>query len=200
MKILTLTLSLIVLSGCTHITVSDMDLLKETNNQSTKYSKNDLQIFPLNIEASLSCYDSRIGNTIKTSCSNRNRINSVVDKFKERGLQAVPGDKSQVSSTPHISVIKDEMNGFLEGVTSFFNIITFGLSPLYHYEDYIVTYTDPNTDLVVSKEATVSSTTSWFSLMRSTPKEIEEGNVKYKIEEALIRKVLEEAKLGEEVK
>lgn len=187
---------LIALSGCTHISVSDIELLKETNTPKTKNNNKDLKVFPLNIEASQSCYSTNSGNITTTKCSNKSRIGSIVTEFKQRGLKAIPPQKQDKNSAPLMSVKTDEINWLLERTTGLFNILTLGFSPLYHYDDYIVTYTDPTTNTVVTKEATVYSTTSWFSLLRTSPKEIEDGSVKYRIEKALINNVLDEAKIG----
>jgi hypothetical protein len=158
-----------------------------------KTSSNALQDFPLNIEASMSCYKQRVGNAIKTTCSNKGRINSVVKQFKERGLNAVATyDKSDA----RINVEKDSINGFLEKTTGFFNIITLGLSPLYHYDDYTVTFTDPKNNIDITKTVRISSSTSWFSLFLSDPENTDNGDWKHRAEQNLIRSVLDEAKLG----
>lgn len=197
MKTFTLPLLLLILSGCTHLSISNPELLKQPNTPAVKYSKKDLKIFPLTVDADQDCYTSSAGvNKTKTTCSNRTRLNTISSVFNERGLQAVTAPKGKEQSLPKLSVQTDEMNWLLERMTGLGNIITLGLLPMYHYDDYIVTYKDPNTNVDITEEVTITSTTSWFSLFRTMPKELEDGRVKYKVEENLIRKVLDDAKVG----
>jgi hypothetical protein len=138
------------------------------------------------------CYKRRVGQNIKTSCSNKGRLNSIVKHFKQRGFQVVPDSGETTAS---ISVTKDSINGFVERVTGFFNIITLGLSPLYHYDDYTVTFKDPKAKIDISQTVRVSSKTSWFSLFFSNPKDLEKAELNRRAEENLIRLVLDEASI-----
>lgn len=185
-KISILAMALII-SGCTHYSISNQSLL--TKPQAVETPKT-LQAFPLNIEASMSCYETRIGHTIKKKCSNKGRLKEVVKLFKERGYQATP---TEDKSAPTISVKKESINGFVENLTGFFNIITLGLAPLYHYDDYIVTYNDPKNNVTVSQEVRVSSRSWWVSLFMSNPEGLEGNEIKSRAEENLIRSVLSEA-------
>jgi hypothetical protein len=197
MKIFTLPLLLLILSACTHRSISNPELLKQPNTPQVKYAKEDLQAFPLSIDASQNCYTTRAaGNMMKTSCSNKGRIGTVVNLFKERGLKAIPAEKGKETTSPFISVQIETISSGLEKTTGFFNIISLGLLPMYHYDDYIVTYKDPNTNVDITEEVTITSTTSWFSLFRTMPEELEGGRAKYKVEKNLIRKVLDDAKVG----
>lgn len=192
MKNITILVFALFTSGCTTYSISNQSLLEPsiaTKNTSSKVLKD----FPLNIEASMSCYDRRVGNVIKTTCSNKSRINSVIKQFKERGINIVATDDSSDAS---ISIEKDSLNSFLEGTTGFFNIITLGLTPLYHYDDYTVTFIDPKNNIDITKTVRISSSTSWFSLFLSNPENTENGGWKHRAEQNLIRSVLDEAKLG----
>lgn len=197
MKTFALPLLLLTLCGCTHRSISNPELLQQPNTPVVKYSKKDLKVFLLNVEADQDCYSSNAGaNTIRTTCSNKARLNTISSVFNERGLQAVKAKKENELSAPKLSVKVEEINSFLERITGFANIITLGLLPLYHYDDHIVTYKDPKTNVDITQEVTITSTTTWFSLFRTMPKELEDGRAKYTVEENLIRKVLDKAKVG----
>jgi hypothetical protein len=197
MKIFTLPLLLLILSACTHRSISNPELLKQPNTPQVKYAKKDLKVFPLNVDAAQSCYTSSAGvNATRTTCSNKGRLNTITNVFKERGLQAVQAQKGSELSAPNLSVQTDEINWLLERITGLGNIITLGLLPMYHYEDFVVSYKDPTTNVDITEEVTITSTTSWFSLFRTMPEELEGGRAKYKVEKNLIRKVLDDAKVG----
>jgi hypothetical protein len=72
MKIFTLPLLLLILSACTHRSISNPELLKQPNTPQVKYAKKDLKVFPLNVDAAQSCYTSSAGvNATRTTCSNK---------------------------------------------------------------------------------------------------------------------------------
>lgn len=185
-----LALAITVTSGCATIGISDESLLSKAHIQSPSGVR---QKFPLNIEADMDCGSYRSGNYVKTSCTNKPRLDKVVKLFGERNLKILP---SKAAATPKISVKKEKMNGFLEGTTGFFNIVTLGLLPLYSYTDYIVSYEDPQRGINLTKEFTVSSYSSWFSLLMSNAGELSESEIKTRAEENLIRRVLDDAKVG----
>lgn len=191
MKYLTILAVVLITSGCTTYSITNKDLLLQPVHKLNP-SQEPLKVFPVNVEATMSCYDSRIGNAIKTSCSNARRIKEVTKQFNERGLQPV---KPLNESSPTLIVNKDSLNGFLEGVTGFFNIISFGFIPLHHYDDYTVTYTDEANGIDITKTARISSSTSWFSLIYSDL-ENSDGNWQLRAENNLIRSVLNEVDLN----
>lgn len=198
MKITFLLLLAFLTTGCTHYTISNQQLLDQpfsVESKAVNQSKNTLQTYPLNVEASMNCYSRRVGQVIKTNCSNKSRLKNIVKHFQQKGKQIVPGDEN----TPaYFSVKKESINGFVERVTGFFNVITLGLSPLYHYDDYRVTYKDPEANIDISKTVRISSTTSWFSLFFDNPEGLDKGQINYRAEQNLIRSVLDEALLAEE--
>lgn len=149
MKYLPILAVALITSGCTTYSITNQDLLLQPVHKLNS-SQEPLKTFPVNVEATMSCYDSRIGNAIKTSCSNARRIKEVTKQFNERGLQPV---KPLNESSPTLIVNKDSLNGFFEGVTGFFNIISFGIIPLHHYDDYTVIYTDEAKGIDITKTA-----------------------------------------------
>jgi hypothetical protein len=141
----------------------------------------------------MNCYKQRVVNGITTICSNKGRINSVVKQFKECELNAVATDNE---SDARINVEKDSINSFLEKTTGFFNLITLGLSPLYHYDGYKVTFTDPKNNIEITQTVRISSSIYWFSLFLSDPENTDNGDWKHRAEQNLICLILDEAKLG----
>lgn len=194
MRFVALLLGLSVLSGCTHISVSDHRVLSA---EKTSESINGLQDFPLNINAEMQCHTSTGaptmgGVTKNTNCSNKGRV-IVIDKiFRDNGLKIIP---SSDSSAPTITVRTKKINGFLEQTTGFFNLMTLGILPMYSYTDYMVSYTSDKDSIAVSKKVRISSTNSWFSLMLSNPENLSEKEIERRAEANLIRAVLDEAKL-----
>lgn len=202
-------------SACTNYTISNVDVLdtvavrSQTQTILTKdkvakpeagkqidssSQKKKLQKFPLNIEASMTCHNTRISaDTFRKNCSNRPRVSKIIKLLKERGLLPMP---SESTTTPDISLTVEPINGFVERVTGFFNIITLGLSPLYHYDDYIVSYVDATKNINISKSVRISSKSSWFSLFFDNPENLTESELKQRTEENLIRMVLNDAKLS----
>lgn len=194
MKILTTTtifLLLVITTGCTTYSITNPELLEPIPQQKNSASA-DLKVLPLQIDATMSCYSQRVIGGIRETCSNKNRINSVVKHFKERGVAVVPAKNEDDA---HISIEKDSLNGFLEGITGFANIITLGLVPLHHHDDYTVTYTDPKNNINITKTVRISSNQSWFSLFYSDLENTNNGDWKYRAEQNLIRSVLDEANI-----
>lgn len=193
MKFVFISFFVVLLSACTHYSISDAGLLKNSSAPGS-LKPEELKAFPLAIDADMSCYSNRAGRSIVTKCSNEARLNKIVKLFEERGLSAVPVVDDE--SAPQISVELESINGFVERVTGLFNILTLGLSPLYHYDDYIVTFKDPNNLVKITKEVRISSHSSWFSLLFTNPDGLQEGTIKYRAENNLIRSVLDDANVG----
>ena len=194
MKILTTTtifLLLAITTGCTTYSITNPELLEPIPPQKNAASA-ELKVLPLHIDATMSCYSQRVVGGIRETCSNKNRINSVVKHFKERGVAVVPAENEDDA---HISIEKDSLNGFLEGITGFANIITLGLVPLHHHDDYTVTYTDPKNNINITKTVRISSNQSWFSLLYSDLENTNNGDWKHRAEQNLIRSVLDEANI-----
>ena len=191
MKILFALPLLLLLTACTHYSVSNVSLL---HNEPVAQPA-QTQPFLLNIDADKDCYSSRVGQSIRTTCSNKGRIQKIVAAFKEQGLAARPPQENQPA--PTISVKVDSINSFVEYTTGFFNIITLGLSPLYHYDDYIVTYKDAENGVEITDSVRVSSYSGWFSLFMSNPEDLGRGEIKLRAEKNLIRSVVSEIKTAE---
>ena len=194
MKILTTATTFLLLaitSGCTTYSITNPSLLEPTP-QHKSVAHAEPKTLPLHIDATMSCYSQRVVGGIKETCSNKGRINAVIKHFKERGVTVVPASDE---NDAHITIEKDSLNGFLEGITGFANIITLGLIPLHHHDDYTVTYTDPKNDIHVTKTVRISSNQSWFSLLYSDLENTNNGDWKHRAEQNLIRSVLDEANI-----
>ena len=191
MKILPVLLLLAITTGCTTYSITNPALL-EPIPQLKVAVNTEPKVIPLHIKATMSCYSQRIPGGVKETCSNKNRIESVVKHFKERGVAVVEANNEDDA---RITIEKDSLNGFLEGITGFANIITLGLIPLHHHDDYTVTFIDPKNDIHISKTVRISSNQSWFSLLYSDLENTENGDWKHRAEQNLIRSVLDEANL-----
>ena len=178
--------------GCTHLSVSNPALITRIEHAK---STEDLTAFPMNLEADMSCTSTRSGDFINRRCTNEFRIADVVKVFRENGLNPIPPKEGETA--PKLSVNVKDLNGFLEGTTGFFNIITLGLVPLYHHTDYIVSYSDPVKNINISENVRFASSQSWFSLFRTTKPEALKNTATAEgiAEENLIRKVIEKAQL-----
>jgi hypothetical protein len=194
MKVLIAVISFILVTGCTHLSVSNTELLAPIENKG-KISTDDLVVYPLEVEASMDCYTKRVNSqTSRKTCSNKYRINNIVESFNENGLKPIPAEKDQGSAK--ISVIIEPISGFFEKFTGVFNIITLGLVPLYHYDDYIVTFEDPKNGVFIEKQARVSSYHSWFSLFMSNPEGLKEQDIKSRTESNLLDSVVKEVSVA----
>ncbi len=191
MKALALTLAVLFLTGCTHHSISDVSLLENPNPEIKQNTK--LKDFPMHLDAERECYETREANAIRTTCSNKGRIIRTVELFKEKGLNPIPAQEN--TDAPKMTVKVESISTFLESTTGVINILTLGLSPLYHYDDYVVTYTDKANDIHIEETVRVSSYNSWFSLFMDNPKGLGEGDIKGRAEKNLVRSVIEEAKI-----
>ena len=188
-------LMVLFISGCTHLSVSDSSMLSDDQ---ARMSSGQLVDFPININAEMSCYTYTAGSTMngvlkKTQCSNRGRIIAIDKTFRGRGLKIIPANDP---SLPTISIQTHDISGFLEGITGFFNLMTFGVLPLYHYTDYKVSYTSTKENINISKTIRISSTISWFSLLLKNPKGLNEQQIQSRVELNLIKDVLNDANVG----
>lgn len=185
---------LLCLSGCTHIGISDTSLL---STPEAKAPREVLRDFPLNIDADVECSTHTVGATMggvlmKTYCSNKGRFFAIDEVFRERSLNVIP---VKDPSKPQMSIRTDKFSDFLESTTGFFNLMTFGVVPLYNHTDYTVVYKSPKDNIDISKTVRISSTTSWFSLLLSNPENLSESEIERRAEKNMIRAVLEEANL-----
>jgi len=190
---ITLLMLSVFLYGCSHVSVTKEELLNSYQyaNQSNPDS---LEKISMSIDATMDCYKRRTGlGTIEKSCSNKNRIVKTAKIFEANGMLPV-FVKTPKDGVATLSIKKEPINGFFERLTGFFNIITLGLSPLYHYDDYVVVYEDPKKNILIKKEARVSSYTSWFSLFMSNPQDLSSSEIKSRTELNLIDSVAREIK------
>lgn len=184
MNYLSLFLAAILLSGCTHYSVSNKDLSKPYQANNVKYS--EYEEYPINIKADMHCdHSSRI-----IRCSNKHRLNYTIDVFKERGLILTPADKDE--NAPLLVLKERTFPDSLVGLSIFFNIFSLGLIPQYNYEKYIVTFKDPENLVEVSKEVKISYMTSWFHMFSDNSDDFKYHH-KVDIEKNLISSVLNEA-------
>ena len=196
MKILSILLLVILASGCTTYSISNQSLLDPAPTP-VKVSSEPLKTLPLHVEASRHCYESsRSGRIVRTTCSNKKRINSIISHFKERGFSVVPAkNESDVSI-----IIKEEgVGNFVTFSTSFLNIITLGLVPAYDHDDYTVSFLDPSNNLDVTKTFRISKGKSWFHLFMFNPDNTEDRDWQNRAEQNLIRSVLDDAMLEENI-
>lgn len=191
MKVFAIVLSILFLSGCTHHSISDVSLLENPNTEMQK--RTQLQDFPMHLDAERECYKTREVNAIRTTCSNKGRIIRTVELFKEKGLNPIPAQEN--ADAPKMTVKVESISTFLESTTGVINILTLGLSPLYHYDDYVVIYTDKANDVHIEETVRVSSYSSWFSLFMDNPKGLAEGDIKGRAEKNLVRSVIDKAKI-----
>lgn len=194
MKVAILLLSIGVFSGCTHIGISDHSLLSAEKNSGTE---SELQDFPINLNAEMQCYSSTGAPTmggvkINTKCSNKGRVLVIEKAFKDNGLRIIPATDLKA---PSLVVETKKINGFVEKTTGFFNLMTFGVLPMYSYTDYKISFKSEKDGVDISKSVRISSTTSWFSLLLSNPENLSEGEIERRAEENLLQAVLSEAKL-----
>lgn len=183
----------IFLFGCSHISVTNEELLSPYEYTAKSSPKNTVKV-PMSIEATMECYERRTGpNLVKKSCSNKSRLEKTVKIFQKNGISPVLV-KSSENGEAKLSVKKEPISGFFEKMTGFFNIITLGLSPMYHYDDYVVVYEDPKNNILIKKEARVRSYTSWFSLFMSNPQDLKVGEIRSRTELNLIDAVAREIK------
>lgn len=194
MRVVVLLSFLSLLSGCTHISVSDYSLLSaEKKGEDTS----GLQDFPIHLNVEMQCYSSTGaptmgGVTINTKCSNKARAFVIKKVFEDNGLRII---NATDLTEPYLIVKTKKINGFLESATGFFNLMTFGVLPMYSYTDYMVSYKSEKNSLDISKSVRISSATSWFSLLLSNPENLSKGEIERRAEENLIRATLDEAKL-----
>lgn len=194
MRVVILLLLLSLFSGCTHISVSDRSLLSaEKKGKATS----ELQDFPIHLNVEIQCYSSTGaptmgGVTINTTCSNKARAFVIKKVFEDNGLRIIPATDS---TEPYLIVKTKKINGFVESATGLFNLMTFGVLPMYSYTDYMVSYKSEKDRLDISKSVRISSTTSWFSLLLSNPENLSEDEIERRAEENLIRATLDKAKL-----
>lgn len=194
MKVVILLLSICVFSGCTHTAVSDRSLLSEAKKSE---AETELRDFPINLNAEMQCHSSTGaptmgGVTRNTKCSNKGRIFEIDRVFKDNGLRIIPATGPKA---PLLVVETKKISGFVEKTTGFFNLMTFGVLPMYSYTDYKISFKSEKDGVDISKSVRISSTTSWFSLLLSNPGNLSEGEIERRAEENLLRAVLSEAKL-----
>jgi len=190
-KILSTLILSVFLYGCSHVSVTNEELLDPYKYNVKSNTKSLIEI-PMGVDATMDCYERRIGpGAIRKSCSNKSRLEKTAKIFQANGISPI-FVKTPKDGEATLSVTKEPINGFLEKLTGFFNIITLGLSPMYHYDDYVVVYEDPKNNILIKKEARVSSYTSWFSLFMSNPKDLSSSEIKSRTELNLIDSVARE--------
>ena len=185
--------AVIVISGCTHVSISDPSLLNDLTVK-TPIPKEDLKPIMLNVDADMSCTSSQSGNLIRTSCSNANRLHMLSKVFNERGLNAyVSKDETK---GPKITLEHDEFNKFFRLITELFNYASLGLLPRYDYDEYTVSYTDAEKAINVSESVKISLTKSWISLFIPNEKGLEGYQMRSIAEKNLVHRVLEHSNVG----
>lgn len=181
---------ILLLSGCSHVVITDPTYLREIKPVAPG---KDLKDLPISVEATMDCHTSRVGiDLMEVKCNNRRRIGIIAANLVERGYMPV---KAATPQAPKVTLKVEELNGFLEGTTGFLNVVTLGILPLYHHEYYTATYTSPSDNIEISKRVKVYSTHSWISLFLPNSGGLKEDEIKARAEHNLVRAVLDEVKL-----
>lgn len=192
----TLLSAILFLSGCTQTIVANRAYIREVK---PPVSTQPLKDFPVNISAILDeCHTISTGvagpgsYTMERHCSNKGNVIIIAEGFAAHGYMPV---KASDSHAPTITLDIKELNGFLEGTTGFFNVITFGILPLYHHEYYTATYKSPTDNVEVSKTVKIWSTSSWISLFLPNSGGLKDTEIERRAKQNLVREVLNEARL-----
>lgn len=196
MKTLSVLFFVILASGCTTYSISNQSLLDPAPTLE-KVTTEPFKTLPIHVDASKHCYESsRSGRIVYTTCSNKNRLKSIVKHFKERGFSVVPAESE---SDVKVAIKEVGAGGLITFSTSILNILSLGLVPAYNYEEYIVSFSDPKNDINISKKVRISKAKSWFHMFMFNPDNTEESGWENRAEQNLIRSVLDEAMLEESI-
>ncbi|ASP40151.1 hypothetical protein CHH28_16365 [Bacterioplanes sanyensis] len=183
----------LIASGCTTYSISDQSLLEIPTPQGA-YKGDIYQPKALEIDADMQCHVSgRSGNIVRSKCSNKERIEFVVNEFKDRGYKVFP---SSDTGSAMIKIEETNTPGMIDSFSLLVNVLSIGFIPFYDYTSYSVTYSDPAEGVEVERDVSFSTTRSWFNVFRSNPDNIEGRNWRKDAEHNLIRKVLSEAGIG----
>lgn len=199
MKALIIIFFVLFSTGCTTYSISNQRLLDPIRYDfpSSAYQVEgevDLQEFRLSIKSSMYCVKKDIDQRIfYGTCSNKYRVESVIKHFEERGFKVVGTDDESAAS---ITINEIPGSKSIRFTTSMLNLITLGLIPIYTYDDYTVSFSDPKNHIDITKTFRISSTKSWFSLFISNPENTEDKGWKNRALQNQIRSVLNEANLG----
>lgn len=199
MKILLMIFFAVFATGCTTYSISNKSLLDPIpyHFPSSAYqleSEIVLQDLPLFIKSSMYCVKKDVDNRNSYgTCSNKYRVQSVIKQFKDRGIKVLGTDDE---SAARITIEEIPSSESIRLTTSLLNLITLGLFPIYDYEDYTVSFSDPNNNIDIIKTFRISSVKSWFSLFMPNPDNTDDRGWKNRALQNQIRLVLDEAKLG----
>jgi len=194
MKQFSILLLALAMSGCTTYSISNQSLLAEEPYTFSEY-QGEYQDKAIRVDVDMHCKENgRSGRIIHTRCSNKERLESLVKHFKERGYNVHLAKDEQPGPT---IAIKEESSGVVTNFsTGMLNLLTLGLVPAYRYSDYIVSYKDPANDVVVTQKMRISEAKSWFHMFMSNPDNIEGRDWQNDAEQNLIHVVLDEAGVG----
>lgn len=186
--------SLLLLSGCTQVVISDRTYIRDVTPVAPAGALRD---FPLNAQADMDCQETNQGVAgpgvalIKITCTNRRRLGLIANSLVERGYRPV---KPTDDKAPTMTLKVQNLNGFLEGTTGFLNVFTLGILPLYHHEYHTATYRSPTDNVEITRQVKIWSTTSWVSLFLPNSGRLSKDEIRARAEKNLLRTVLDDAK------
>ena len=175
------------LCGCTHYTISDHTYLKPIDSGVVK--KSDLQVFPMNLQAAMDCYeDGRM-----RRCSNKDRIDGVVDILNQRGYAPVKPRTGETA--PMLSVQVEELDPVGNFLYMAANLFSFGLIPRHNYRKYKVNYTDKEKSINLYDEVKVDISSGWIPMFRFNSEHLSGQEINKRAEWNVINSVFDKADL-----
>lgn len=184
-----LILAVIFMCGCAHYTVTNKEYLRPIEPSDGK--KNNLHIFPMELKASMECFNE--GNVNR--CTNKYRIDKVVDILNRRGYE--PVKSGSAVRVPHLSVQVEEQSFLSTYFSMVINFSTLGLIPRTGYKKYVVTYSDAEKSINVVEQATVEYSAGWIPLFMFNPEHLSGEEINNRVEWNVINSVFDKANLAQ---